>query len=62
VWLVVGDGDATQIQRDGEKDVPLVDAGGNPVTLRTSLERLVAENTLGQGKLVTLDADGKPAK
>jgi zinc protease len=57
VYLIVGDGDATVIKRENGKDVPL-EKDGKPVTLRQSLEDLLAAGTLGKGELVELDADG----
>lgn len=60
VYVIVGDGDAEMIVRteDG-KDVPFV-VDGKPVTLRDALTRLAADDTLGKGGLLVLDADGKP--
>jgi zinc protease len=60
--LVVGDANAPQIMRDGEKDVPLLGADGKPMTLRAALEQLVATGDVGKGKLVVMDADGRVVK
>ena len=59
VILVVGDGNAPMIVRDGKQDVPLVE-DGKPVTLRAVLAKAAADGTFGKGGLVVLDADGKP--
>ena len=59
VYVVVGDGDAPMIVREDGKDVPFV-VDGKPVTLRDALARLAAEETLGKGGMLVLDADGKP--
>jgi zinc protease len=63
VYIVVGDGDATMIVRQGSgkdaKDVPLV-VDGKTLTLRDALTKLAADGTLGKGGLLTLDTDGKP--
>jgi predicted Zn-dependent peptidase len=60
--LVVGDGNAPQIMRDADKDVPLLGADGKQVTLRAALEQLVGTAEVGPGKLVVMDADGKVNK
>ena len=59
VYLVVGDGSAPVIVREGTKDVPLM-KDGKQVTLREALSDLAARGDVGQGGLVELDADGKP--
>lgn len=59
VYLVVGDGSAPVIIRDGGADKPLL-VDGKQLTLREALAKLVADKTLGAGALVVLDADGKP--
>jgi zinc protease len=63
VYLVIGDGNAAMIVRDPatKKDVPLL-KDGKPVTLRQSLEDLLATGTLGTGGLQVLDTDGNPVK
>ncbi len=70
-YLVVGDGEAAQVARGqaqpGAKgeDKPLLDEAGQPVTLRAALAKLAAGDSLGEGGLVELDADGvvvKPGK
>jgi len=58
VFVVVGDGDAPVIARDGKEDKPLL-KDGQPVTLRAALADLAASGKLGAGALVELDADGK---
>ncbi|MEE9383019.1 MAG: pitrilysin family protein [Nannocystaceae bacterium] len=57
--LVVGDANATMIRRgeDG-KDVPLLDASGQPISLLTSLRNLARSGQIGAGEVVLLDADG----
>jgi len=63
-FLIVGDGDAAQIAHHGGeqaakgKDRPLLDAAGKPLALRAALARLAADQTLGPGGFVELDADG----
>ena len=59
IYLVVGDGNAPVIVREGTKDVPL-QKDGKPVTLRQALADLAARGDVGQGALVELDADGRP--
>ena len=59
VYVVVGDGDAPMITREGDKDVPLL-LDGKPVILREALARMAADGTLGKGGLVELDPDGRP--
>lgn len=61
VYLVVGDGNTPVIVRDGATDRPL-EVGGKQLTLREALDKLVADQALGAGGLIVLDADGKPAK
>jgi zinc protease len=59
VYLVVGDGNALMIKREGDKDVPLMGADGKQMNLKAALAHLLSTGTLGKGDLVTLDADGK---
>jgi zinc protease len=59
VYLVVGDGDAPVVIRDGARDVPLM-KDGVAVTLRAALVELAARGDVGGGGLVELDADGRP--
>ncbi|HEU0029742.1 MAG TPA: insulinase family protein [Kofleriaceae bacterium] len=59
VYLVVGDGDAPVIVRDGAKDVPYT-KNGKALTLREALADLASRGDVGAGGLVELDADGKP--
>ncbi|MBL9016159.1 MAG: insulinase family protein [Myxococcales bacterium] len=61
VFLVVGDGDAKVIVRQGGKDVPL-EKDGKPLTLREALAELAARGDVGKGGLVELDSDGKPVR
>ena len=61
VFLVVGDGDAKVIIREGKTDVPLKQ-GDKQLTLREALSALAARGDLGAGGLVELDADGKPVR
>ena len=60
VYLVVGDGKAPVVVRDGAADRPLM-VDGKQLTVREALAKLVADGALGPGGLVVLDADGKPA-
>jgi zinc protease len=59
IYVVVGDGTAPVITRNGDKDEPLM-KDGQPVTLLDSLRDLADAGTLGKGGLVILDADAKP--
>ena len=59
VYVVVGDGSAPVIVRDGKTDKPL-EQDGKQLTLRQALEQLVADKALGDGGLIALDADGQP--
>jgi predicted Zn-dependent peptidase len=59
VYVVVGDGDAPVIARDGKDDKPLL-RDGKPVTLRAALTELAVSGTIGAGGLVELDVDGVP--
>ncbi len=59
VYVVVGDGDAPVIARDGKDDKPLL-KDGKPVPLRAALTELAASGTIGAGGLVELDVDGVP--
>ena len=65
-YLVVGDGNAPQIQHEtaGQKgaDKPLTDKDGKPVPLRDALVELLASGKLGPGPLVIMDPDGKVLK
>lgn len=61
VFLVVGDANAKVIERKDGKDVPLM-KDGKQLTLRESLQELIARGELGRGELVVLDADGRPVK
>jgi zinc protease len=61
VYLVVGDGAAPMIVRDGKTDQPLM-VDGKQLTLREALAKLVADGALGPGALLELDADGKPVR
>ena len=61
VFLVVGDGDAKVIVRDGSKDVPLK-KDDKELTLREALAELAARGDVGKGGLVELDSDGKPVR
>jgi zinc protease len=58
-YLVVGDGEAPVIVRDGKENVPLL-KDGKPVTLRQALADLAASGGVGAGALVELDADAQP--
>ena len=60
VVVVVGDGNAPMIVRQGTADVPFVDETGKQLTLREALARLAADGTFGKGGLLVLDADGRP--
>lgn len=62
IILVVGDGKAPQIKRDGDKDVPLLGKDGKPVTLRAALADLAKTGSYGKGAFVELDADGNVVK
>jgi len=64
IVLVVGDGSAPQIMRDGnKKDVPLMGADGKTQkTLAEALGDLASSATGGKGKLVILDVDGNVKK
>ncbi len=57
VYLIVGDGDAKVIVRDGKKDVPYM-KDGKHLTLREALADLAARGDVGQGGFVELDVDG----
>jgi zinc protease len=59
VYLVVGDGDAKMIVREGTKDVPYV-KDGKQLTLREALADLAKRGDVGTGGLVELDTDGRP--
>lgn len=59
IYVVVGDGKAPVIVRDGKTDKPL-ERDGKQLTLRESLDLLVADKALGAGGLIVLDADGQP--
>lgn len=59
--LVVGDANAPVIVREDGKDVPLM-KDGKQVTLLDGLRDLLANGTIGKGKLVILDADGHVTK
>ena len=59
VYVVVGDSQAPMIVRDGKADQPLK-RGDKQLNLREALELLVADQTLGTGGLIVLDADGQP--
>ncbi len=61
VFLVVGDGNAKVIVREGKKDVPLL-KDGKELTLREALADLAARGDVGAGGLVELDTDGKPVR
>lgn len=61
VFLVVGDGDAKVVVREGSKDVPLM-KGDKQLTLREALADLAARGDVGPGGLVELDTDGKPVR
>ncbi len=61
VYVVVGDGKTPVIVRDGGTDRPL-EVGGRQLTLREALDKLVADQALGAGGLVVLDADGTIVK
>lgn len=61
VFLVVGDGDAKVIVREGGKDVPLV-KDGKQLTLHEALADLATRGDVGAGGLVELDTDGKPVR
>jgi len=61
VYLVVGDGDAKMIARDGDKDVPYL-VNGKQATLREALAELATSGRVGTGSLVELDTDGKPVR
>jgi len=63
VYIVVGDGSASVIERTADqRDAPLL-REGKPVTLRQALESLAASASVGgaRGEVVTVDADGQPA-
>jgi predicted Zn-dependent peptidase len=57
--LVVGDGDAPLVYREGTEDKPLM-KDGEQVTLREGLQMLLDSGDLGRGGLVELDVDGNP--
>ncbi len=59
IFVVVGDGKAPMIMREGKQDVSLM-KDGKQLTLRDALEGLAADGTLGKGGLVVLDADAQP--
>jgi len=59
VYIVIGDGSAPMIVRDGDADVPLI-RDGHQLTLREALALLAGDGTLGPGGLVELDADARP--
>ena len=61
VYLIVGDGDAKVVVREGKKDVPYM-KDGKHLTLREALADLAARGDVGQGGLVELDTDGKPLR
>ena len=61
VYLIVGDGDAKVIVRDGGKDVPYL-KDGKQLTLREALTDLAARGDVGQGGLVELTTDGLPVR
>lgn len=56
--LVVGDGQAPQIKREENKDVPLMGADGAQVKLLDGITNLVETGKIGKGDVVFLDADG----
>lgn len=57
VYLVVGDGNAKVVMREGGKDVPYT-KGGAQLTLREALADLATRGDVGVGGLVELDTDG----
>lgn len=63
VYLVVGDANAEQIVyqvgEDGKGSNAPFEKDGKPVTLGQALEHLLNSGTLGEGAMVTMDADGK---
>jgi zinc protease len=63
-FLIVGDGDAPQIQHDAaaKTNPPMLGPDGKPLTLRQALARLAGSGALGGAKLqvIELDADGRP--
>jgi zinc protease len=61
IYLIVGDGDAKVVVRDGKKDVPYM-KDGKQLTLREALADLATRGDVGQGGLVELDTDGKPLR
>ncbi len=61
VYLIVGDGDAKVIVRDGGKDVPYL-KDGKQLTLREALTDLAGRGDVGQGGLVELSTDGLPVR
>jgi len=66
VYLVVGDGDAAMIRRDGDQDIPYLDdthttaLPNTPISLRRALADLASRGDLGPGGLVELSPDGQP--
>ncbi|MBL0217476.1 MAG: insulinase family protein [Myxococcales bacterium] len=61
VYLIVGDGDAKVIVREGGKDVPYL-KDGKQLTLREAIADLAARGDVGQGGLVELSSDGLPVR
>ncbi|MEO8700078.1 MAG: pitrilysin family protein [Kofleriaceae bacterium] len=61
VYLVVGDGDAPMVVREGKADVPYK-KGDKQLTLREALADLAARGDVGTGGLVELDTDGRPKR
>jgi len=58
VYLVVGDGDAKMVVRQGTTDVPYL-KDGVQLTLRQALADLATRGDVGAGGLVELDTDGR---